>query len=134
MQTVPRHQRVTRLIYPILFVMLLGGILLGWGAFRVVAFVKDLPNRIAFQIDGEAISTILRDSLRHALREGNDEQRLEVLRHLAAGPLEDAEYRVFVDTECGALIEDLVGSPNLAIASEAVRLQAAIGMTPNSNR
>ena len=134
MQTVPRHQRVTRLIYPILFVLLLGGLLLGWGAFRVVAFVKDLPNRIVFQIDGEAMSEVVHESIRSALQDGSDEQRLEVLQQLAAGPVEDPKYCTWIDSEFGGAIEAMVGNPNLAIASEAVRLQAAIGMTPNSNR
>lgn len=130
MRTSNHPQRATQWVSAIAVVILLGVLGLCWAAYRTVLFVADLPNRIEIEIDSEVIAGVVNHSLLYALTDGEDHQRLEVLREIASGPLEQPEYRTWIDEQFGEVIDGLVGHPNLKIAGQAAQLQAAIGATP----
>ena len=132
MQNTPHknRRRVSRLVYAITFAILLGLIALGWGTYRVVAFLEELPNRIVIEIDGESVGEVMNASIESILEDGEDEQQIAVLQQIGAGPIEQSEYRTWIDSQFGESIEQLVGHPNIEVAGEAARLQAVIGSTP----
>ncbi|MEO1524489.1 MAG: hypothetical protein AAFX06_03595 [Planctomycetota bacterium] len=126
----PSRRRVSRLVYAIILAMFIGFLGISLATYRVVKFARELPDRFVFQLDGEVIRDAINGSVLSALTNGEDEQRLEVLKQLSAGPIEEPEYRDWVDAQFGEAIAQLIGHPNLDVAGQAARLQASIGGTP----
>jgi len=97
-----------------------------WGAVRVVAWVKDLPNRIDIQIDAEGMAWYLAEGTRMTLREPDPERQLETLTMLSDGIATHPESIPWVQAELTIEIDMLRNSPDPRVAAAAEELLAEI--------
>lgn len=97
-----------------------------WGAVKVVAWVKDLPNRIDIQIDSEGWAEYLAEGTRMTLREPDPGRQLETLAALSDGIATHPESIPWVQAELTTEIDALRTSPDPRVAAAAEALYAEI--------
>ena len=94
----------------------------GWATVKVVAWARDLPNRIV--IDGDAIANsfgaAVTESYHHALRDGDSSMQTQVLNEQFAPAITDnPDAAVWIRDEYRDDIRALVDSNNPAVSSAA---------------
>jgi len=122
--------RTKRLLTVALALMILGGLLTAWGVVRVVAWTRDLPNRIV--IDGNAFAEALAEAtteLYHeALGSGDSATQAEVLREFSAYVTHDAALREWIRTEYSDDLKQLRSSADDEVATVAAKLREQLDM------
>ncbi len=119
--------RKKRLLLLAIGVLLMGFALAGWTTVKLVAWVRDLPNRIV--IDGDAVAAALEaavtESYHHALEKGDSTMRLQVMNEQFI-PMVDGhpEAATWVRNEYGDDILTLVDSDDAAVSAAASDLLA----------
>lgn len=94
----------------------------GWTTVKVVAWARDLPNRIV--IDGDAIAnsfgSAVTESYHHALRDGDSSMQTQILNEQFAPAIaKDPDAAVWIRDEYRDDILALVDSNNPAVSSAA---------------
>lgn len=118
-----------RLLFLAAAIVLIGCSLVGWTAFHVVGWARDLPNRIV--IDGDAISKALgqamEESYHHALRDGDPAMQLQVLNEqFTPAVTENADALGWIRDEYRDDIIALVDSGDSRVAAAAEDLIAIL--------
>ena len=96
----------------------------GWTAIKVVAWVRDLPNRIV--IDGDALAntfgSVVVQSYHEGLIKGDIETQSQIIRDFTSLVTNDAAAQEWVRTEYSTDIRLLCSSPNAEVAALATKL------------
>ena len=110
----------------------------GWTAIKVVAWVRDLPNRIV--IDGDALAntfgSVVVQSYHEGLIKGDVETQSQIIRDFTSLVTNDAAAQKWVRTEYSTDIRLLSSSPNSDVATLAAKLLTLLPERdwPSSNR
>ena len=109
------------LIVAAAFVMF-GFAMAGWATFKIVAWARDLPNRVV--IDGDAIATTfgaaVKESYHHALRDGDSALQTQILNdQFAQAIADDPDAAAWIAEEYRDDILTLVDSNDLAVSAAA---------------
>ncbi len=110
-----------------------GLVIAGWTAIKVVAWARDMPNRVV--IDGDAIANsfgqAVTESYHLVLRDGDTTTQLQVLNEQFA-PLirQHDEGAAWIQKEYGYDINALADSDDPAVASAASKLMALLDVKP----
>lgn len=117
--------RTNRLLVAAISLVLIGCSVAGWATIKIVAWARDLPNRI--QIDGDAIATAfgaaMVESYHHVLRDGDALSQVDVLSNqLIPYARSDADAATWIRDEYGADIRGLVSSDDPVASSSATDL------------
>ena len=99
-----------------------------WGVVRVVAWARDLPNRIVIDVDGiaDSFGTAIVQSYHQALLDGDPPTQRQVMRDLSGLAAENAAAREWIRTEYSDDLTRLTSSANADVAADAARLLANI--------
>lgn len=121
--------RTKRLLIAAMAVVLIGCSVAGWATVKIVAWARDLPNRI--QIDGDAIAnafgTAIVESYHHVLRDGDAPSQVDVLSNqLIPYAKSDGNAAKWIRDEYGNDIRGLVRSDDPAVSSAAANLLALL--------
>ena len=96
----------------------------GWTAIKVVAWVRDLPNRIV--IDGDALAntfgSVVVQSYHEGLIKGDIETQSQIIRDFTSLVTNDAAAQEWVRTEYSTDIRLLSSSTNADVAALAAKL------------
>ena len=120
--------RRKRLLIAVLSVSLIGCSFGVWGAFRVVAWARDLPNRIVIDADGiaDAFGAAVVQSYHQALINGDPPTQRQVLRDFSGLLAEHPAAQEWIRAEFSDDLTRLTSSANADVASDAARLLAEI--------
>jgi hypothetical protein len=91
-----------------------------------VAWVRDLPNRIDIQIDGEAFGLAITESIRGELEADSSERQLNAIGYLSNGLAEGPETQTWIHTEYGDEIISLTDSADQEVATAASVLMESL--------
>ena len=121
--------RTKRLLVAAISLVLIGCSAAGWATVKIVAWARDLQNRI--QIDGDAIATAfgtaMVESYHHVLRDGDAPSQLDVLSNqLIPYAKSDADAATWIRDEYGDDIRGLVSSDDPTVSSAATDLLALL--------
>ena len=121
--------RTKRLLVAAISVVLIGCSVAGWATVKIVAWARDLPNRV--QIDGDAIATAfgtaLVESYHHVLRGGDAPSQVDIISNqLIPYARSDGNAAKWVRDEYGDDIHGLVTSEDPAVSSAATDLFALL--------
>ena len=97
-----------------------------WGVVRIVAWAKDLPNRIVIDLDEIPIESIVAEGTRAALMSEDQSQQLQCLEYLAEGSRSTPEVIPWIQSEFAAELTILCDSPDGRVATLARTLTEAI--------
>lgn len=96
----------------------------GWTAIKLVAWVRDLPNRIV--IDGDALAntfgSVVVQSYHEGLIKGDVETQSQIIRDFTSLVTNDAAAQEWVRTEYSTDIRLLSSSTNADVAALAAKL------------
>ena len=96
----------------------------GWTAIKVVAWIRDLPNRIV--IDGDALAntfgSVVVQSYHEGLIKGDVETQSQIIRDFTSLVTNDAAAQEWVRTEYSTDIRLLSSSTNADVAALAAKL------------
>ena len=96
----------------------------GWTAIKVVAWIRDLPNRIV--IDGDALAntfgSVAVQSYHEGLIKGDVETQSQIIRDFTSLVTNDAAAQEWVRTEYSTDIRLLSSSTNADVAALAAKL------------
>ncbi len=96
----------------------------GWTAIKVVAWIRDLPNRIV--IDGDALAntfgSVVVQSYHEGLIKGDIETQSQIIRDFTSLVTNDAAAQEWVRTEYSTDIRLLSSSTNADVAALAAKL------------
>jgi len=117
--------RTKRLLIAAISVVLIGCSVAGWATVKIVAWARDLPNRI--QIDGDAMATAfgtaMVESYHRVLRDGDAPSQVDVLSNqLIPYAKSDGNAAKWIRDEYGDDIRGLVNSDDPAVSSAATDL------------
>ena len=108
--------------------------LAGWTAVKVVAWARDLPNRIV--IDGDqlasGIGSAVVQSYHEGLRQGDPEMQFQILRDFTSLVDTDDAAREWIRTEYSTDLEQLRSSPDAGVAALAADLVTRLQEPPDS--
>jgi hypothetical protein len=93
---------------------------------RMVAWARDLPNRVNIQIDGNAIAQSFTEGIRSALQSEDLTQQLLAVKTISEAVDNQGEMIPYIETEFLAEFGALADSPDPEIAFFARRILAAI--------
>ena len=96
----------------------------GWTAIKVVAWIRDLPNRIVIDGDalGNTIGTAVVQSYHEGLIKGDVETQSQIIRDFTSLVTNDAAAQEWVRTEYSTDIRLLSSSTNADVAALAAKL------------
>ena len=101
---------------------LLAGGLVAWGAYRVVNWAVELPDRIVLDVDGAAVQQWFVESMRASLRDGDAAAQTPILTGLADEIDRQPAAAAWVAETFGAEVRALQSSADPAVAAAASRL------------
>jgi len=121
--------RTKRLLVAAISVVLIGCSVVGWVTVKIVAWARDLPNRI--QIDGDAMATAfgtaMVESYHHVLRDGDVPSQVDVISNqLIPYARSDEKAANWIRHEYGDDIQGLVTSDDPTVSSAATNLLALL--------
>lgn len=102
----------------------------GWIAIKVVAWARDLPNRIVIDEDAiaESIGSFVNHSYHHVLRDGDASTQLQVINEQLIPLIADnPEAANWIRDEFQDDIHRLSASDDPAVSSAALKLLSMIG-------
>ncbi len=132
--------RTKRLLFIAAVLVVIGCSITGWTAFTVVAWARDLPNRIA--IDGDVVAKsfgrAMAESYHHALRDGDPSMQLKILNEqFTSAIVENPDALTWIRNEYRDDILALVDSGDAQVSAAASGLIAILdevdGNTPPAN-
>ena len=111
----------------------------GWTAIKIVAWARDLPNRIVVDIDGDvfanAFGSAVTESYHQALRNGDSALQLQVLRdQFVPAIAENHDHARWIRDEYHSDIRVLVDSNDPAVSSAATDLLSRLESDADSPR
>jgi hypothetical protein len=121
--------RTKRILIVAISVVLIGCSVAGWATVKIVAWARDLPNRI--QIDGDAMATAfgtaMVESYHHVLRDGDAPSQVDVLSNqFIPYATSDEKAAKWIRDEYGDDIQGLVTSDAPAVSTAATNLLALL--------
>jgi hypothetical protein len=128
-------RRTKRLFLLAMGVLLIGCALMGWTTVKIVAWVRDLPNRIV--IDGDAadasFGAAVTEYYHHALEKGDSTLRLQVINEQFIPMINGhTEAATWVRNEYHDSILTLVDSGDAAVSAAASDLIARLNADAES--
>lgn len=131
-----RTRRTLVVAFAMLFV---GCSIAGWTAIKVVAWARDLPNRIVIDIDGNgfanAFGAAVTESYHQVLRDGNTALQLQVLSdQFVPAIAENHDHATWIRDEYQNDIRLLVESSDPAVSSAASDLLSLLESDVDSPR
>lgn len=110
----------------VLALLLVGGGLTAWSVGRAVVWLRDLPNRIVIDIDGDAIAQSLGDaatqSFHAVLTTGDPEKQAKVMQDFSELATIDSTAHEWIQSEFSNDLNGLSSSGNEEVAELATRL------------
>jgi hypothetical protein len=99
-----------------------------WGVIRVVAWARDLPNRIVIDVDGiaDSFGAAVVQSYHEALLKGDPPTQRQVIRDFSGLVVENAAAQEWVRTEYSDDLRRLASSPDADVAADAAKLLAEL--------
>ena len=127
--------RTKRLILLGAALSLVGCAITGWTALQVIAWARDLPNRIV--IDEDAIATTfgaaVTESYHQALRDGDSSLQTQILEeHFAPAIADNPDAAAWIGDEYRDDILALVDSDNPAVSSAASDVLSQLPPEPDT--
>ncbi|NNE00880.1 MAG: hypothetical protein HKN47_26495, partial [Pirellulaceae bacterium] len=114
-------------------VTVVSGVFAAWGVVRVVAWARDLPNRVV--IDGDAMadffSVAVVQAYHDALAQGDSTTQRAVISEFAKLVADDPAGRTWVQSEYLDDLQGLTTSSDPQLAAEATELLAKLSPMPD---
>ena len=128
------NTRTKRLLIGAIAVVFIGSAIAGWTAIKIVAWARDLPNRIVVDIDSvaTAFGAAVIESYHFALRDGDSALQLQVIDdQFATAIAENPDAAKWIRDEYRSDILLLVDSNEPAVSSAASNLLSLLEIDTN---
>ncbi|MGI9473608.1 MAG: hypothetical protein ACR2NZ_18845 [Rubripirellula sp.] len=119
------HRRIIVIILMSLVLFFGSG---AWCVHQIVAWAKDLPNRIQIEVDSQALGDFMAEAMRVSLREGETQQQIEGLRLIRDGLRTDASFVPYVQQQLAEEILPLQESDSSQVAALASEISELAGL------
>ena len=122
-----------RLLFAAIALALICCSIAGWSAFKVVAWARDVPNRIV--IDGDELANVLGavvvQSYHEGLINGDTQTQSRIIRDFIDLVANDPTAHEWVRKEYSTDVHQLSSSPNADVAALAAELLTSFHEPPN---